>query len=162
MSSVDAPVQGKSLTLATFLPYRLSVVTAVSSDGLARIYSERFGIGIPEWRVLSTVAEFRSITAKAIGQHAHMNKVKVSRAAASLEARELVSRNANPEDMREAFLVLTPAGRAMYDEIAPLALDYVARLTDGFAAEELALLDGLLDRLLESASAMDAKVGRPA
>ena len=149
-------VSSHALTLATFLPYRLSVASTVVSEGLARIYEERFDIGIPEWRVLSTVGEFASITAKAIGLHAHMSKVKVSRAAASLEARGLIRRTPNPEDMREAFLVHTPAGRAMYDEIAPLALGYVARLTDGFSADDLAALDGLIERLLAGAMAMDA------
>lgn len=138
-------------------------MTAVVSDGLGGIYGERFGIGIPEWRVLATVGEFGSITAKAIGLHAHMSKVKVSRAAASLEGRGLISRNANPEDMREAFLILTPPGRAMYDEIARLALDYAARLTEGFTAQELTLLDGLLDRLLARAGNLDMDMsGRPA
>ena len=84
-----------------------------------------------------------------------MSKVKVSRAAASLEARGLISRSPNAEDMREAFLVLTPAGRAVFDEIVPLALDYVARLTAPFSAEDLARLDDLLDRLLDSAAAME-------
>ena len=142
------------LTLATFLPYRLSVATAVVSEGLARIYERRFGIAIPEWRVLATIGEFRSITAKAIGLHAHMGKVKVSRAAAALEARGLLSRTQNAQDLREAFLVLTPAGQAMYDEIVPLALGYVARLTQGLDDRDLARLDLLLDKLLAGAAAM--------
>lgn len=145
------------LTLATFLPYRLSVVTAVVSEGLARIYERRFGIGIPEWRVLSTVGEFGSITAKAIGLHAHMGKVKVSRAAASLEERGLLRRSQNTRDLREAFLTLTPRGQAMYDEIAPLALGYVARLTESLDADDLTRLDGLLDALLAGAAAMDTE-----
>ena len=48
-----------------------------------------------------------------------MHKTKVSRAVALLEKRRLVARRANREDMREAFLSLTTAGRAMYEELAP-------------------------------------------
>jgi hypothetical protein len=32
--------------------------------------------------------------------------------------------------MRESFLSLTGAGRAMYEEVAPHALDFARRLTD--------------------------------
>lgn len=136
-----------ALTLATFLPYRLNVAASRASDGLARIYGERFGIGISEWRVLATLGEFGSVTATAIGAHAHMGKVKVSRAAATLEARGLLSRTPNAEDRREAFLVLTPEGRVLYEEIVPLAQDYAARLIAGLSTDEVATLHRLLDRL---------------
>lgn len=145
---------GRTLTLSTFLPYRLSVASAVVSDGLARLYTERFGIGIPEWRVLATVGEFRSTTAKAIGAHAHMGKVKVSRAVASLEARGLIRRIPNADDLREAFLVLTPAGEATYGEIAPLALDYADALAAALTADERAALAGILDKLVHRAGSM--------
>ena len=144
----------EALTLATFLPYRLSVVSAVVSQGLARIYGERFGIGIPEWRVLATVGEFRSITAKAIGAHAQMGKVKVSRAAVALEARGLIGREPNADDRREAFLALTREGEAIYREIAPLALAYERDVLAGLSEADEAVLNGLLDRLLARARAM--------
>lgn len=136
------------LALAEFLPYRLNVVAAVASEGLARTYGERFGIGVPEWRVLATVGEFGSVTAKAIGFHAHMGKVKVSRAAAALEARGLLCRRPNPEDGREAFLVLTPDGREMYEEVVPLALAYEARLKAALSRNEWDALNAIIDKLL--------------
>ncbi|WP_407531074.1 MarR family winged helix-turn-helix transcriptional regulator [Methylobacterium oryzisoli] len=155
-SSAGSAPSDVTLTLASFLPYRLNVAAAAVSEGLARLYATRFGIGIPEWRVLATVGEFRSMTATAtaIGLHAHMGKVKVSRAAAALEARELIRREPNPEDLREAFLVLTPAGEAVYAEIVPLALDYARRLTAEFRPDEEAMLNRLIDRLLRRASEM--------
>ena len=152
--------KARALTLSTFLPYQLSVVAAAASHGLARIYSEQFGITIPEWRVVATVGEFRSISAKAIGLHAYMDKVKVSRAAASLEARGLIRRLPNPDDRREAFLALTPSGQAVYERIAPLALDYVDRLTSALSSEEETALDGLIRKLLRTAQEMSAD--RPA
>lgn len=162
MSSAEArppSSEHETLTLATFLPYRLNVVASAVSDGLSRIYGERFGIAIPEWRVLATLGEFGSMTAKAIGAHAHMSKVKVSRAAATLEVRGLISRSPNADDLREAFLVLTPAGRVVYDEVVPLALAYVARLGADLDRDETALLHRLLDKLLASAERMRGSAG---
>ena len=70
------------------------------------------------------------MTAKAIGLHSHMHKTKVSRAVALLERRKLVARRANRADLREAFLSLTPAGREIYSDLAPSALEF-ARQIDG-------------------------------
>src|SRR5215216_1296910 len=102
------------LKLEEFLPYRLNVAAALASQALSRIYSERYGIGIPEWRVLVTLGQYGSMTGKAVGAHSHMHKTKVSRAVALLEKRKYVARRSNREDMREAFLSLTPAGRDIY------------------------------------------------
>ena len=98
------------LKLEQFLPYRLNVVASLVSQALSRIYADRYGIGVPEWRVLVTLGQFGMMTGKAIGAHSHMHKTKVSRAVAQLEKRKLVMRRANRADLREAFLALTPAG----------------------------------------------------
>ena len=142
------------LRLNDFLPYRLSVLAAVVSEGLARSYSEQFGIGVPEWRVLATVGEFQSITAKAIGAHAHMGKVKVSRAVSALENRKLIQRTPNADDMREAFLVMTPTGRDMYRRIVPMALSYAEALREGLSHDEAAMLGKLIDKLMGRAAEM--------
>ncbi len=110
-----------ALKLEEFLPYRLNVCASLVSQALSRIYAERYKIGVPEWRVLVTLGQFGMMTAKAIGIHSHMHKTKVSRAVALLERRKLVARRANRADLREAFLSLTPAGRDIYSELAPIA-----------------------------------------
>jgi len=121
----DAP-----LKLEKFLPYQLNVVASLTSQALSRVYSRRYGIGVPEWRVLVTLGQYGVMTGKAIGAHTHMHKTKVSRAAALLEKRKLLVRRANRADMRESFLSLTAAGRSMYQELAPHALDFARRLTE--------------------------------
>lgn len=137
-----------SLQLDTFLPYRLNVLAQVVSEGLARLYSERFGIGIPEWRIIATLGEFGQMTARDVGAHSRMHKTKVSRAVAALEERRLLERRANEQDRREAFLSLTAAGRNVYEAIAPLALNYAEQLTDGLSAEDLATLERIVAQLM--------------
>src|SRR5687767_11347768 len=117
------------LKLEEFLPYRLNVVASLVSQALSRVYAERYGIGVPEWRVLVTLGQYGMMTGKAIGAHSHMHKTKVSRAVALLEKRKLVTRRANRADLRESFLTLTPAGRATYEDLAPIALQFTARLS---------------------------------
>jgi DNA-binding MarR family transcriptional regulator len=141
-----------ALTLDAFLPYRLVVTATLTSQALSRIYVDRHKFGVPEWRVLVTLGEFDTMTGKAIGLHSHMHKTKVSRAVAALERRKLVVRKANREDMRESFLSLTPAGRSIYDDLVPLALDFARQLADAVGPGDLPVLDRALRRLGERAA----------
>jgi DNA-binding MarR family transcriptional regulator len=143
------------LRLEAFLPYRLNVLAAAVSEGLAKVYSERFGLDIPGWRVLATLGQFGPVSAKRIGAHSRMHKTKVSRAVAELEQRALVRRAANPGDKREAIVALTAKGEATYREIVPLALAYERDVLAAFAADEARLLEAALVRLAESADKMN-------
>ena len=139
------------LKLESFLPYQLNVLAETVSLALSRLYSERYGIGIPEWRVVATLGQFDAITARDVGIHSHMHKTKVSRAVASLERKGYVARTANPEDMREAFLTLTPEGQTTYQELAPLALEFAGQLSAELDVDELNALERVLSRLSERA-----------
>lgn len=141
-----------ALKLDQFLPYRLNVCSNLVSHALSRIYADRYKIGVPEWRVLVTLGEFGMMTAKAIGTHSCMHKTKVSRAVALLERRKLVARRANRADLREAFLSLTPAGRDIYNELAPIALDFANQLLSAVDEADRAALDRALKKLIEQSS----------
>jgi DNA-binding MarR family transcriptional regulator len=153
-----AAADGPALKLEEFLPYRLNVCASLVSQALSRISAERHKIGVPEWRVLITLGEDGMMTAKAIGRHSHMHKTKVSRAVAMLERRKLIARRANRADLREAFLSLTPAGRAIYDDLAPVALDFAHRLMDTLDATDRAALDRALTILTERSAKIAAEL----
>jgi DNA-binding MarR family transcriptional regulator len=149
----DAP-----LKLEEFLPYRLNVVASLVSQALSRIYAERYSIGVPEWRVLVTLGQFGMMTGKAIGTHSHMHKTKVSRAVALLERRKLIARRANRADLRESFLTLTPAGRAMYEDLAPIALEFTERLSEVIEPTDRAAFERAINRLTERSAKLSAEV----
>ncbi|KAF0122672.1 MAG: MarR family transcriptional regulator [Xanthobacteraceae bacterium] len=144
-----SPISGQKLELDTFLPYRLNVLANVVSQGLSSIYAERYRLGIPEWRVIATLGQFGSMTAKQVGAHSHMHKTKVSRAVASLTSRKIVHRRANRRDLREAFISLTRDGEAIYADLVPIAQSFAAELSEGFTPDERLQLDRLLTRLTE-------------
>ncbi|MBS7702613.1 DNA-binding MarR family transcriptional regulator [Chelatococcus asaccharovorans] len=162
LSSADAPsakvasavsphdeTEPLTLTLSRFIPYRLNVLAQVVAEGLGRIYEKRFGFGLPEWRTIALLGELGEMTARDIGAHTRMHKTKVSRATAALEDRGLVERRANERDRREAFLSLTPEGRALYTEIIPLAISYAEQLIKDIPAEELAAFDRVIELLMQ-------------
>jgi len=88
-----------------------------------------------------------------------MHKTKVSRAVALLEKRRLVARRANREDMREAFLSLTTAGRVMYEEVAPHALEFARRLTDILSPGDREAFDRALKQLTARSAELVAEIG---
>ena len=147
------------LKLEKFLPYQLNVVASLTSQALSRVYSRRYGIGVPEWRVLVTLGQYGVMTGKDIGAHTHMHKTKVSRAVALLEKRKLLLRRANRADMRESFLSLTSAGRAMYEELAPHALDFTRKLTEILSPGDRDAFDRALKRLTERSAELVARSG---
>ncbi|MGI9481552.1 MAG: MarR family winged helix-turn-helix transcriptional regulator [Hyphomicrobiales bacterium] len=136
-----------TLRLEAFLPYRLNWLSELVSKALSRIYAEEYKITIPEWRVIATLGQFRSMTARDVGNHSKMNKSKVSRAVATLEERNLVIRQPNPHDMREHFLTLTDEGKDMYANIAPDAIAFNAQLLGALTREEKEQFERLVLKL---------------
>jgi DNA-binding MarR family transcriptional regulator len=147
------------LALEDFLPHRLNVLSSLVSQALTRVYGQ-YGIGIPEWRVLVSLGQFGVMTGKAIGARTHMHKTKVSRAVAQLERRKYLARRANRSDLREAFLSLTPAGRAVYEELAPRALEFTARLSEVVAAADRPAFDRAVKQLTERSAKLVAESGK--
>jgi DNA-binding MarR family transcriptional regulator len=142
-----------ALTLEDFLPHRLNVLSSLVSQALTQVYGQH-GIGIPEWRVLVSLGQFGVMTGKAIGARTHMHKTKVSRAVAELERRKFLARRTNRADLREAFLSLTPAGRAVYEELAPRALEFTARLSQAVSLGDRAAFDRAVTALTEQTAAL--------
>ncbi len=145
------------LKLEDFLPHRLNVLSSLVSQALTRVYA-RHGIGIPEWRVLVTLGENGTMTGKAVGAHTHMHKTKVSRAVAYLEQRKFLTRRANRADLRESFLSLTPAGRAVYEELAPSANAFMARLAEVVAPDDRPAFDRAMKQLTRRSAELVAEI----
>ncbi len=122
MGSKSVGAAGR-LLLANFLPFRLNRLADAVSTNLSEIYWHRFGLDIPQWRVLVTLAQRDECTAQHIVHSTRMHKSRVSRAVAALEERQLIDRAAKSNDARELPLRLTRAGRRLCDALAPLALE---------------------------------------
>jgi DNA-binding MarR family transcriptional regulator len=142
-----------TLRLDAFLPYRLSVASNAVSMRISASYRKRFGLKVPEWRLIAILAETDEMTPQMLGSATGIDKISVSRAAAALIERGLIAARDNPEDGRSHLLSLTEDGRALYAEIAPAALAMEAELLSRFSPEERAMLDALLRRIETGARA---------
>jgi DNA-binding MarR family transcriptional regulator len=142
------------LQLSEFVPFRLNRLAAAVSEHLSAIYRERFGLEIPEWRVLVTIGRHSGCTAQRIAASTRMHKTRVSRAVAALRRRALLERAPSAQDARELHLRLTASGRRLYVSLVPLALAREKELLACLgAAHRAALLRGL--RLLESSLGLE-------
>ena len=135
------------IDLELFVPFRLNRLAAEVSRALARVYGERFGIDVPEWRVIATLGDRGRARAQDIALSTRMHKSMVSRAVARLLDLGWVARSANARDRREAPLHLTAAGREIYQQLVPTVLDYQERLLAALTESERHLFERLLAKL---------------
>ena len=141
--------------LEEFLPYRLSVAANRVSRMFAHRYSQAFGLTIPEWRVLAVVGRLGTISPSAVGEMTAMDKVKVSRAAASLVTRGLLKQAQDPNDGRGRLLSLTRKGVGVHNGVVPLAKELEDTLAAGLNKQEWAVLTKALVKLTGHVIAID-------
>ncbi len=144
------------LKLDAFLPFRLSLASNRLSDAIAGTYRSLFGLRIPEWRLVAVLAESEGLTQQALGARTRMDKVTVSRAAIALADRGLIARAPNPGDQRSHLLTLSAAGRSLYADVAPKALEIEARVFDEFDAQELEMFRTMLARIEAAVDRLEA------
>jgi DNA-binding MarR family transcriptional regulator len=141
--------------LVRFTPYRLAVAAEKTSEELARHYRDRFGISIPEWRVLVHLAQpldgQETVSIRDIEARVAMEKSKVSRAASRLEAAGYIAKAVDAGDRRLVRLALTDDGRALMVELLPLALAYQTQIEARLGAL-FADLEAGLEQLLNDVS----------
>lgn len=135
------------IDLERFVPFRLNRLAVEVSRALARVYGERFGIDVPEWRVIATLGDCGQARARDIVASTRMHKSMVSRAVARLSELGWVARSANAKDRREAPLQLTATGREIYEQLVPIVLDYQELLLAALTEHERQMLERLLTKL---------------
>jgi DNA-binding MarR family transcriptional regulator len=139
------------LILEEFLPYRLSVLSHTVSTTIASVYEKRFGVSIPEWRVIAILGRFPGLSAVDVAERTLMDKVAVSRAVTKLIKNGRIDRQFADADRRRSILNLSEEGRKVHDEIAPLALQFENDLLDGVTDDDVATLNAVIDDLLSKA-----------
>jgi DNA-binding MarR family transcriptional regulator len=141
-----------TLHLDDYLPYRLSVASNRVSRLIAKLYQDRFGLSIWQWRVLAILGAQNGLTAGQVAMRAAMDKMAVSRAVSALLARGLVVRKTSPKDARARILSLSETGAGIYTEIAPLAREQEQQLLEGFKTEDIAAGTKFLKALEDQAA----------
>jgi DNA-binding MarR family transcriptional regulator len=143
----DRPVPGE-FDLETFLPYLLNQAAEATSKSFQASYKAAYGMTRTQWRVLANLGKFGAMTARDICTISHIEKTKVSRAVAALEADGLLTRTRSPQDRRAEFLSLTQQGSAVFHDLGQRAIDYDRALRHNLGAELAQKLDAVLRELI--------------
>src|SRR5262245_47188753 len=135
------------LRLDAFVPYRLSVLSNTVSTAIAGAYARRFGLSIPEWRVIAVLGLEPGLSAAQVAERTAMDKVAVSRAVTSLLRSRRVMRAFADADRRRSVLRLSPAGEDVYWRVVPFAREYERALLADLSPRTRLQLEELLDHL---------------
>ncbi|HEY2210447.1 MAG TPA: MarR family transcriptional regulator [Bradyrhizobium sp.] len=149
----NASKKGSKLDLFRFVPFRLNRLAAEASAALSGEYQERYGLDIPEWRVLATLG-FRSeaCSAQYVAHCTRTHKSTISRAVTALLRRQLIERVENEDDRREYRLRMTRKGKALYEELIPRLLRKEQEILSCLSAQErkdFALMLGKIEKSLD-------------
>jgi len=147
----NASNKGSRLDLLRFMPFRLNRLAAEVSAALSGEYQERYGLDIPEWRVLATLG-FRNdaCSAQYIAHCTRTHKSTISRAVTALMTRQLVERVENEDDRREFQLRMTRKGKTLYEELIPRLRRKEHEILSCLSAQERKDFERLLGKIEKS------------
>jgi len=137
--------------LDEFLPYQLSTASNAVSDLIASEYKSRFGLKIPEWRVMAVLGTRGASTQRHLVEATLMDKVTVNRAVKTLVERALLERSPNSADGRSHHLLLSDTGRDLYSQILPAAQAMDKKIMAVLGQDEKAELSAMLAKIKKSA-----------
>lgn len=151
IESTNMPNTLPDFDLDRYLPYRFAVLAGRLSAELAKQYKIKYGISMPEWRVLLNVGYAEDLSVRDIEKRVSLEKSKVSRAVAKLEAKGHLTKQIDSDDRRLLKLALTKQGVELLSELIPIAESFQSEL-NGILGDHEEALQLALDRLMDSSA----------
>ena len=140
-----------------YLTYKLDLIKTIASKAADAHYRKAFDLRIRELRVLRLVHRFPGITATELGSKLVVDKTLLSKNIAYLEARGLISREADAKDNRLQCLSLTEADLKIWQESERIGRRLEGEMFSGLTPDEWDKLHSLLDRVVMSFNRWNAK-----
>jgi DNA-binding MarR family transcriptional regulator len=162
---INLKPQGANLEVEDFLSMRFANISALLHRNVTRQYLAQHDIGLPEWRVITMLVRYGSVTTRELRQASGMDKGQMSRALRELEKRNLLERDADATHELRQVLRISAAGNALYRRIMPDARKSQAALLGHLTLQERRALDSALRKLkalAEETPTDDAERKRPA
>ncbi len=106
------------------------------------------GLTEQQWRVLRVLNEEEALSASLVATRTALLAPSLSRIVKGLAQRQLVRNQRASHDARELRLTLTPAGRKLVAEIAPLSEAQYTRMEERLSQAQLKELHRLLRKFI--------------
>ncbi len=138
---------GAALDLEHRLSYRFSVISTMVTRTVARMYGPKYGLLLSNWRAMAAIGRYGPMSAKDVCLRTTVEPDKVTRAVDRLVALRYVQRTKDGLDRRRVVLVLTSAGREVYEDIEHATRHIELQLLDALSTQEREALDRILTKL---------------
>lgn len=148
----DVRKSGKALDLENHASAYLTWIANKISNSASKIYRNRYGVGIADWRIMALLAVEPWIPATRISEVIGFDKTVISRSVAFLQERGLVETRFRDNNFRRQFIALTRKGLGLHDEIVDTAREREEFLLADLSAQERRALMRLLDKMHVRAS----------
>jgi DNA-binding MarR family transcriptional regulator len=130
--------------------YRVYALASSLSKGAMRFYLAKFGLALPEMRLLSTLGSRRRLSSVELVKLTAMDKGLVSRVLNGLGKRGWVEQVPSAEGSDRRVWRLTRTGAALVARLQPVWRERESRLQSGLTPQERELLLRLLERLFQA------------
>lgn len=117
--------------------------------------SDRHKISLNEFRLLMTIGKLGTTASHEVAEMTGVNVMSVSRAVSALERNGRISVTTDPDNRRRKALKLTEEGQRLYAIMLPQAEAVADYLFSELDCKDIATLDRILGRLIETLEAKD-------
>lgn len=128
----------------------LGSLIADVSHLMRRAFDERarsIGLSRPQWRVLTMLRRHEGIHQAGLADLIEVEPITLARMVDRLQDAELVERRADPQDRRTWRLFMTAKGRALLEDMRPMAFGLFEEAMTGLTALEQDNLFQMLARI---------------
>lgn len=131
--------------ITTSYPMKLKECIMLLQETLNRRFKEAgYRITHKQWQILTFVRSKEGLSQKELATMYKSSKVAIVRFLDRLEEDGLVLRENDFRDKRRNRILLTEKGRALQEELAPIALDNANRMREGLDDADVEKLIGML------------------
>jgi DNA-binding MarR family transcriptional regulator len=147
----DLDAAGSGLLVSDFL----TTLVITTGNALRRTvtvpYTDQFGLTMPEWRVLSVLAEARELPFTELVVRSATDKGQLSRTLRGMQERGLLELRS--EAAKKVTCLVTRSGLALYRKVMPVARQRQAEFIRQLSPLERRALYGVMHKLRDSSGA---------
>ena len=115
------------------------------------------GFSDQQWRIIRALAGSGRLEIGTLSAQCQIHPASLSRMLPKLARAGFITRRTDPADQRRVVVSVTPRGRALFRSVAPESEEIYAAVEREFGAKRLGELYQLLDRLIETLGAGEAR-----